>query len=42
LTQHAVKTRYPGASVTGAQARDAVARATEIRKLVRASLGLRR
>jgi HEPN domain-containing protein len=38
LTQHAVKTRYPGSSVTRAQAKDAVLRCREIRQLVRESL----
>ena len=41
LSQHAVKSRYPGSSVTKAQARDVVARGKEIRKLVRHSLGLK-
>ena len=41
LTQHAVKTRYPGSWVTRTQASDAVARCREIRKLVRLGLGLR-
>ena len=41
LTQHAVKSRYPGSWVSKAQARDAVVRCREIRKLVRQSLGLR-
>ena len=41
LTQHAVKTRYPGSSVTRTQAKDMVARCREIRGFVRQSLGLR-
>jgi len=41
LTQHAVKTRYPGSAVTRAQAKDVVTRCRDIRKLVRESLGLR-
>jgi HEPN domain-containing protein len=41
LSQHAVKTRYPGSKVTRVQARDVVSRCGEIRKLVRQSLGLR-
>lgn len=41
LTQHAVKSRYPGSSVTRIQAKDAVVRCREIRQLVRESLGLR-
>ena len=40
LTQHAVKTRYPGSSVSRAQAKDAFVRCREIRKLVRQSLGI--
>jgi HEPN domain-containing protein len=42
LSRHAVKSRYPGAWVTREQAKDAVARCREIRRLVRQSLGLRR
>jgi HEPN domain-containing protein len=41
LTQYAVKSRYPGSWVTHSQAKDAVARCLEIRKLVRQRLGLR-
>ena len=39
ITQHAVKTRYPGSSVTRAQAKDVVARCKEVRHLARQSLG---
>jgi HEPN domain-containing protein len=42
LTQHAVKSRYPGSSVTKAQAKDAFARCKEIRVLARHVLGLRK
>jgi HEPN domain-containing protein len=41
LTQHAVKTRYPGSSVTKAQAKDVVVRCREIRGLARSALGLK-
>jgi HEPN domain-containing protein len=41
LTQHAVKTRYPGSRVTRTQAKDTVARCREIRRQIRQSLGLR-
>ena len=41
LTQHAIKVRYPGSWVTRTQAKDAFGRCQEIRRLVRASLGLR-
>jgi HEPN domain-containing protein len=39
LTQHAVKTRYPGSWVTQSQAKNAVARCREIRRQIRLSLG---
>ena len=41
LTQHAVKTRYPGSWVTRTQAKDMVQRGREIRRFVRQSLGLK-
>jgi len=41
LTQHAVKTRYPGSWVTRAQAKDTFMRCREIRMSVRESLGLK-
>jgi HEPN domain-containing protein len=41
LTQHAVKSRYPGAWATRAQAKEVVQRCREARKLVRQSLGFR-
>ena len=41
LTQHAVKTRYPGSSVTAAQAKNVVLRCREIRRLARLSFGLK-
>jgi HEPN domain-containing protein len=41
LTQYAIKSRYPGSWVSRAQAKDAVARCKDIRKLVRQRLGLR-
>ena len=40
LTQHAVKTRYPGSWVTRSQAKDALSRCRDIRVHVRQSLGL--
>ncbi len=42
LTQYAVEPRYPGKDADRVQAKEAVARCREIRRLVRASLGLRR
>jgi HEPN domain-containing protein len=42
LTEHAVKSRYPGAWVTRDQAKDAFARCRDIRRLIRHSLGLKR
>src|SRR5438105_14446779 len=42
LTQHAVKTRYPGSSVTRAQAKEVLLRCREIRVTIRQSLGLRK
>jgi HEPN domain-containing protein len=41
LTQYAIKSRYPGSWFTRIQAKDAVARCRDIRKLVRQRLGLR-
>ncbi len=41
LTQYAVKARYPGSWVTRSQAKDAVARCRDVRRLIRQSLGLR-
>jgi HEPN domain-containing protein len=40
LSQHAVKARYPGSSVTKAQAKELFAMAQQFRALVRQNLGL--
>lgn len=41
LTQHAVRTRYPGSHVTAAEAKEMVKRCREIRAVVRQALGLK-
>jgi HEPN domain-containing protein len=41
LTQHAVKTRYPGSSVSRTEAQGMVKFCREMRKLARQSLGLK-
>lgn len=41
LTQHAVKSRYPGSWVTREQAKEGFIRCKEVRSLIRQSLGIR-
>jgi HEPN domain-containing protein len=41
LSKHAVKTRYPGANRTRAEAKEAVEFCAEFRSIVRQSLGLK-